>query len=317
MVHSGRIFAGCGAALVSILLGCASSPSPLAPSFRGSVGAPHNGVLTESAELPASGPGFRRFRQRASTYFGLPRLVRGVERAAGRVAEAHPGGPPLVVGDFSVAHGGKISRHNSHRSGRDVDLLFFVTSPQGIPFENPGFFTLEADGFVKFPDQRYGLLDVPREWSLIEALLTDPEMDVQFLFISKELEALLIDYALAKSDDYALIWHAQSVMLQPGDSLPHGDHIHMRIACKADETVDGCSGGGPHWPWFAPLPTPVDVDTAMLLAIRDTDPFELGPLPADSPTFLDVEPVQPTELEKPTSAPSEDITEPAEVDGVD
>jgi penicillin-insensitive murein endopeptidase len=263
--------------------GCMGTPTPLAPGLRGSVGVPHNGVLTDSAELARQGAGFRRFRAASPVYFGLPRLVRAIERAAASVDAQFPGGPPLVVGDLSARSGGRIPRHNSHRSGRDVDLLFYVTSPSGIPFENPGFFPLEADGLVRFPDGRYGLLDLPRQWHLVRALLLDPEIDVQFLFMSGSLEARIIDYALAKEDDLELLWHAQTVMLQPGDSLPHEDHVHMRIACRPSEAAEGCEGGGPHWPWLEPLPAPFDVDAALLSAIGREDPFELAPLEVLAP----------------------------------
>jgi penicillin-insensitive murein endopeptidase len=256
------------------------TPSPLAPGLEGTIGVPHNGVLTSSAELPETGPGFRRFRPKADVYFGLPRLVRAIERAAQRVDTEMPGGAPLVVGDLSAETGGRIPRHNSHRTGRDVDFLFYVTTPTGIPRDNPGFFALGADGFVSFPDDTYGLLDVRRQWLLFKTLLEDPEIDVQFLFMSRELEARVIQYALAKETDLELIWHAQTVMLQPGDSLPHADHVHVRIACTPDEAVQGCTGGGPHWPWFKSFPS-LDITLEILLAqIGEQDPFELAPLPS-------------------------------------
>src|SRR5688572_24942226 len=130
-----------------LTVGCMSTPSPLAPSLSGSIGVPHNGVLTVSAELPERGPGYVRFRPHAPVYHGLPRLVAAIERAAASVEQAFPGGAPLVVGDLSAETGGKIPRHNSHRSGRDVDFLFFITTPTGIPLRNPGFLALGSDGF--------------------------------------------------------------------------------------------------------------------------------------------------------------------------
>lgn len=262
-------------------LACTNTPTPLAPSLRGSVGVPHNGVLTEGAELPKAGPGYLRYRQHSPVYFGLPRLVRAIERAAARVEAELPGGAPLVVGDLSAETGGKISRHNSHRTGRDVDFLFYIESPSGIPLKNPGFLPLAADGLVPLPGGQYGVLDVERQWLLFKTLLTDPEIDIQFLFMSRALEARVIDYALAKETDLALIWKAQTVMLQPGDSLPHADHVHVRIACKPEETVHGCSGGGPHWSWLEPFPR-LERDLAALLEdIREGDPFDLAPLPAE------------------------------------
>lgn len=250
------------------------TPSPLAPGLSGSVGVPHNGVLTASAELPVSGPGFVRFRPRSPVYHGVPRLVAAIEHAARVVSEEMPGGAPLVVGDLSDESGGRIPRHNSHRTGRDVDLLFFVTTPRGVPITNPGFFALDADGFVRFPDGSYGLIDLPRQWLLVRTLLTNSELDVQFLFMSRELEARIVDYALAKEDDWDLVWHAETVMLQPVDSLPHNDHMHVRVACQATESVAGCSGGGPRWPWLEPLPRLDEGSDALWADILATDPVD-------------------------------------------
>jgi penicillin-insensitive murein endopeptidase len=271
------------------------TPTPLAPGLAGSVGVPHNGVLTSATELPTSGPGYVRFRPHAKSYHGLPRLVGAIERAAGTVLEQMPGGAPLVVGDLSEQGGGRIPRHNSHRTGRDVDLLFFITTPRGVPLRNPGFFALAEDGFVRFPDGQYGVIDLPRQWLLIKTLLDDREIDVQFLFMSRDLEARIIDYALAKEDDLELVWRAETVMLQPVDSLPHADHVHMRVACRPDEAVAGCSGGGPHWPWLSPLPFLVSTTNTLWSEIAATDPFlELEPAVLSDPA-LSV-PTGPTEI---------------------
>lgn len=268
-----------GALACFLSLGCMGTPTPLAPALEGSIGVPHNGVLTRSAELPKEGDGYRRFRPHSPVYHGLPRLVRAIERAARKVDSEMPGGAPLVVGDLSAKTGGKIPRHNSHRTGRDADFLFYVKSPRGIPMDNPGFFPLGADGLVRFPDDRYAMIDLPRQWLFFRTLLTDEEIDVQFLFMSRDLEARVIDYALAKETDMALVWHAETVMLQPGDSLPHADHVHLRIACKPQETIAGCEGGGPHWPWLSPLPRMNAGFASLLSDIERTDPFDLGPLP--------------------------------------
>lgn len=262
-----------GAALGSLACGCMASPTPLVPSLGGSVGVPHQGVLTESLELPNGGPGFRRYRPHGTAHFGLPRLVRGLEQAALTVAQERPGEARLVIGDLSGETGGKIPRHNSHRTGRDVDLLFYMVSPEGIPVENPGFISLSPDGFVKLQDGRYLRLDIERQWLLIRTLLSDPELRVQFLFISRDLEALIIQYALAKETDLELVSRAQTVMVQPVDSLPHDDHIHMRIACAPEEAVGGCMGGGPHWSWLPPLPEADLSEEELVSLVAQTDPF--------------------------------------------
>jgi penicillin-insensitive murein endopeptidase len=235
--------------------GCFGTPTPLAPGLAGSVGLPHHGVQTGSIELPERGPGFVRYRRAGSFYWAQPALIRAIEAASKRVEEQLPGGAPLVVGDLSAELGGKIPRHNSHRTGRDVDLLWYVQTPDGASIQNPAFVQLGPDGLGRLPDrQRFVRLDVPRQWLLVKALLWSDEVEVQWMFCSSDVEALLVDYALARGEPAEVVFRAQNVLMEPGDSLPHDDHIHLRTACRPDDTVRGCEGGGPYWSWLAPPP---------------------------------------------------------------
>lgn len=263
------IFPGFVLALL-VLTGCVPSPTPLAPGLGGSVGLPHHGVLTEAVPLPASGPGFRRLRD-GPVRWGNPRLVSAVERAAAQVARLRPGGADLVVADLSGRHGGRIPRHRSHRTGRDVDLLFYVRTADGRSVENPGFLHFGPDGIAHAERHvpRFVRLDLGRQWLLIRTLLTDPEAHVQWLFVARPLEALLIEYATALGEPLDLIWRAQLVLHQPSDSASHDDHIHMRIACTPAEAVGGCTGG-PRWPWLPRLPTaPPDGDAELVAALLE------------------------------------------------
>jgi penicillin-insensitive murein DD-endopeptidase len=235
-------------------LGCFATPTPLAPGLEGSVGWPHHGVQTGAVELPEAGAGFARFRSEGGHYWGQPALVNGLREAARSVAAELPGGPPLIVGDLSAQYGGKISRHHSHRSGRDVDLLWFVTTPDGRPLRNTSFVHLGNDGMGRAPKLGYVRLDVPRQWLLVKSLLESDQLGVQWLYSSSVVEALVIEYALARGEDSELIWRAQNVMLEPLDSLPHDDHLHVRIACPPGTGAHGCEGGGPHWAWLGALP---------------------------------------------------------------
>jgi penicillin-insensitive murein endopeptidase len=268
-------------ATLATATGCLAAPTPLAPGRSGSIGLPHHGVQTGAEELPKSGAGYVRFRPHSPNYWGNPRLVQAIEAAALDVQRARPDTPPLVVGDLSARYGGKIPGHNSHRTGRDVDLLWYFTTPAGVPVTAPGFINVESDGLAKLSDDRYLLLDIDRTWLLFKSLLK--HTNVQFLFVSRDVEGLLIDHALARESDLRVLWHAETVMLQPGDSAPHADHVHVRIACTSDEAVRGCEGGGPRWEWLEPLPvlsTPTDT---LVQRIASEDPFELEQLPEPTP----------------------------------
>jgi penicillin-insensitive murein DD-endopeptidase len=285
--HRGRLLRG--ALLAALGTGCLSTPSPLAPSFRGTVGSPNQGVQTDGVELPVAGPGFVRYRPQGAHHFGRPRLVTALTRIAAELQNADPGAPPLVIGDLSARFGGKIDGHQSHRTGRDVDLIYQYLTPSGARVTAPGFIHIDADGLARNPSDGHILrFDVEQEWRLVKALVTAPEMGVQFMFASRNVESLLIDYALARGEPLDLVLHAQSVMWQPVDSLPHDDHIHLRIACSVEETYTGCTGGGPYWEWLAPLPAPVALDDPRLaLLVADDEPL---PVLLEPPTSVALAP---------------------------
>jgi penicillin-insensitive murein endopeptidase len=158
-----------------------------------------------------------------------------------------------------------------------VDLLFYVTTPAGAPARSPGFVRFSGDTLAQLePSDTFIRFDVERNWLLVKYLILAPRAQVQWLFVSRALEALLIDYARARGEDVALIWHAETLLLEPGDSTPHDDHFHLRVACTPEEAAAGCEGGGPYWEWLEPPRElgqfgPHDLD----LIARD-DPLQAG-----------------------------------------
>lgn len=256
--------------LAAVLAGTAacstacSTPSAIAPGLAGSVGLPHSGFLTGGRELPKDGHGYR-WKSDDDRHWGLPRLVAMLEEASAAVADARPGSQPVFVGDLSAKGGGALMpKHRSHRTGRDVDVLFFATTLEGVPVPNPGFVKFGADGLGVTGSGRFIRFDVARQWLFVRSLVESKHAHVQWIFISRVLEALLVEHAIALGEPPSLIARAQTVMQQPGDSLPHDDHIHVRVACEPDELARGCSGG-PSWAWLPRGPKKVEAPIASLV----------------------------------------------------
>ena len=260
------------------LTGCFGTVSPLAPGLRGSVGLPNHGVLTDGEQLPVSGVGFQRYRPSSENYWGIPRLVAAIQAAAAQVARVAPGGGPLVVGDLSARTGGKIPHHSSHRTGRDVDLLYYYTDVYGHPVNTPGFVSVGSDTLAIVPSNRqFVRLDVERQWQLTRALLTDPNIELLWMFVSHDIEVLLIQQASALGEPTWLVWRAMQVLHQPRDSAPHDDHMHLRVACSAQERPEGCEGGGPFWPWFIANPPQQNLTDVLLEAVAKDEPLAPEP----------------------------------------
>jgi penicillin-insensitive murein endopeptidase len=237
-------------------------------------------VLTGGAEVPKDGAGLRWLRGN-DRHWGLPRFTRAIARAAARVAAERPGAR-LTVGDLSTpGGGGPLSPHFSHRSGMDADLLFYTTTLAGTPVESPGFVHVGADGLAQ--DESHGRFlrfDVEREWLLVEALLEDPEARIQWIFVSEVVEAMLLEWAVARDAPPEIVWRAQHVMLQPNPGGVHDDHIHVRTACSPEEQVAGCEPIGPQRPWLAyALPPPEESDAELVLALLRSPEDLVSPAP--------------------------------------
>ena len=173
-----------------------------------------------------------------------------IERAAATVARERPGGV-LVVGDLSVKEGGRLLPHLSHRTGRDADLLLYAMTVDGAPIESPGFVHYGPDGLAWDDDhKRFVRFDVEREWLLVKALVEDEDARVQWVFASRVIEAMVIEWARARGEPSETILRAEEVMAQPSPGGVHDDHVHVRTACSPEDVAHGCEPSGPVRPWL-------------------------------------------------------------------
>jgi penicillin-insensitive murein endopeptidase len=206
-------------------------------------------MLVGGVELPREGPGFRFLRDNDRRWT-TPRFADVIERAARKVDAERPGST-LTIGDISAKNGGMIMPHLSHRSGRDADLLLYVTTLDGAPTPSPGFIHVQADGLAHDPQtNRFYRFDVEREWLLVKTLLDDESARIQWMFVSDTVKAMLIAWARARGESTETLYRAVTVMAQPHPGGVHDDHIHVRTACTPEEISLGCEPFGPERPWL-------------------------------------------------------------------
>ena len=87
--------------------------------------------------------------------------------------------------------------------------------------------------------------DARRNWAFVRALLSDPESEVQWIFIHRGLAAALLHEATRAGDDPALVARASFIMKQPSDAEVHDDHMHIRFYCAPADRSIGCVDKGP------------------------------------------------------------------------
>ncbi len=229
-----------------MIAGCLPWAGVVDRGDTGSLGTTSRGILLDGDHLAARGEHFRFYRARDRRY-GIRELTGLVQRVSETLGREFPG-TVLLLGDLSGQGGGFISEHHSHRSGRDVDLAFFVTSPSGKAIH--GWPLMRFDRFgAGLREEKSCRFDAEKNWMVVEALIADEESRVQWIFVSHGLKALLLEWALNHERDIEIIRRAASILHQPGDSASHDDHFHVRIYCPDGAAGARCKNLGPVWPW--------------------------------------------------------------------
>ncbi len=209
-----------------------------------SIGTASDGRLRRSVEVPRRGEHLyvlesHYAREANFATQELADLLAAVGRA---VADEFPGSQ-LPLADCSLDGGGDIRNHASHEGGRDVDILFFLANRHGEPRRTTGFVGFDESGRN---DGRY--FDVPRNWAVVRELLTLSN-EVQWIFVARELRAMMLEHAIEVGEDADLVARASDVLWQPSDSSPHEDHFHVRLYCSLHDRLEGCVNYGPMWDW--------------------------------------------------------------------
>jgi penicillin-insensitive murein endopeptidase len=240
-----------------LLATACSGPGLLTDGTSVSVGTFGHGALRKGAHLPAKGIGYKvpSLWEARDNRWATDELVAAIEHAARRVAHEMPGGT-VGVGDLSQRGGGDSILHRSHENGRDADLIYFAVDEKGQPVPPADSMPRYGwDGRARDPGpQEHGVVygpfsprwfDVARNWALVRALLSEPQIEIQFLFINNRLRDRLLEFAQAHDEDPGIVDRARELLHQPGDSLPHDDHLHVRIFCASDDRAFGCRDFGP------------------------------------------------------------------------
>ncbi|RMH42600.1 MAG: hypothetical protein D6689_07675 [Deltaproteobacteria bacterium] len=203
------------------------------------------GSLRNGVQLPPEGDGYRVPRRwiRRGNQYGTDELVAMIQRVGRRVHRET--GAVVGVADLSPRRGGRTPWHRSHQSGRDVDLLMFGVDRRGRPLPADAMVRYRADGSSR-PVDSHGVrhsrryFDAARNWALVRAIIEDPGVDVEFIYVYPPLEERLLAYARQAGEPPERIERAAALLQPPVDSSPHDDHFHVRIFCPASDLTYGC-----------------------------------------------------------------------------
>lgn len=257
-------------------------PLTLSGSRSTSIGSCTTGRLEGGVALPLHAAGLLPHPAKdPGSRFGTVELVQGLVRAAAAVERASPGAP-LTVNDVAREQGGEISGHASHRSGRDVDVLFYLRRRDGEPFVPSKAIPLDPEGrgtdygdLADPADDVPVQLDVERTWSFVAALLADETTAVQKILVVEHLRSRLLEEARRAEAPAAVVQRFAEVTCQP--RFPHDDHMHIRVFCSPEDVAAGCVDAPPIYPWRERELAAAGVEP--VLAGRDDDDAPPQPRP--------------------------------------
>ena len=194
------------AVVLTLVALAGSAPAPPAPRVPSrAIGQPWHGRLIHGVQLPAAGPGYltwdpirKRLGNRPWRRWGTDRLVITVQRVVAAYARAHPGAPPVLIGDLSRRHGGDFGPrfggigHVSHQNGLDADVYY----PR-------------RDGRLRRA-ARPGQVDRAAAQELVDAFV---RAGAQYVFVGPSLDL-----------------RGPRTVVQP--LVHHDDHLHVRLRLR-------------------------------------------------------------------------------------
>ena len=251
---------------------------PVVGRLRGrgslSIGTTRDGFIANCRPLPTDEPNLKQLEVQShrGTACGTDELVAALVKASRDVARLAPGGA-MAVGNVGRVGGGDISWSISHNSGRDADLGFFLLGPDARPFAARDLVRLDAN-LRGVADGTPVRLDLRRTWLAVRSLLTNPDAEIQWLFVSSPIRKALLEFAKQRKEPPGVQARAEEAMAQPAHTKPHDDHVHLRVYCAPDDLLEGCQDRGTNRPWFVDRKARMDARVSELLALlgsKDVD----------------------------------------------
>jgi LysM repeat protein len=187
-----------------------------------SKGRPTEGTMVGAVHL-GTGRGYRlRFPKGA---FGLPSVTRTLRRCAAEVAKQFPGTADILIGDISKPMGGRFPPHQSHQSGRDADIGYYLAGNK----QNATMYRVGGRD-----------IDPRKNWALLRCLLTSDR--VVRVYMDRGLQQVMAKYLARKGGlsaaTLARLFEVKAAVPESAlvlHSAGHDTHIHVRFACDAGD----------------------------------------------------------------------------------
>jgi murein endopeptidase/LysM repeat protein len=185
-----------------------------------SVGSPSRGKIAGAIQLPENP---RLYTRRNPTHsYGSTHTIELIQQALAAFRSETGFKREVLICDMSCKYGGRFLPHDSHQSGRDVDIQL-PCRPE------------VKEGTVPWDMSQ---VDWQAAWGLVKALIETDQ--VQYIFLSRDRQVRLYRAAqeagespafLEKAIQYPRTDRVGIVRHDPG----HVKHMHVRFQCGKDE----------------------------------------------------------------------------------
>lgn len=176
-----------------------------------SVGFTEAGRLINGVQMP---PGPDWHVVAPDNAWGTRETIDGLIAAATAVHEQFPSCGPLRINHIGKKDGGYLRPHQSHQSGRDVDVGFFYRDPASL---------------YRPSRARETLIDPAENFALLKAVVM--QTDVQMVLVDRRVQKVLFDWALKNGEDRdwlnSLFNAGMNSVVQ--HARGHRDHFHVRF----------------------------------------------------------------------------------------
>ena len=206
-----------------------------------SVGTVTAGFLVRGRELPLRGPHHAVLEEHGArgTRWGTDELIEAVLAAAEHVAGTFP---DATLGAANIARrgGGRLPWSISHNAGRDMDIGFYLVDGEGRDVVPDTLLQVAPpEGTVTWAGQELHF-DVSRNYLLLESLLLSGRISIQYVFCADFLVKRLRAEAARRGAPRRVRKALETFVRQPRGTLPHDDHMHIRIRCSPEDRLEGC-----------------------------------------------------------------------------
>ncbi len=128
-----------------------------------------------------------------------------------------------------------------------MDFGFYFLDRRGNSITPGKLIDVRRNGTARWKNQTLRF-DAPRNWRMVEALITDPDTDVELLLVNTRIRTMLLNEARRQRVARPLRDRAARMLMIPRRrEHPHLNHFHVRIFCA--EHAAECTDGRPLWEW--------------------------------------------------------------------